>query len=68
MAQHYASAMEKALEKESQILNSGLRLADHFPAVLPNCKEQAVKFFFCFTSHGESKNPTVLFLNFISLS
>eukprot|EP01098_Paradermamoeba_levis_P009440 TRINITY_DN3933_c0_g1_i2.p1 TRINITY_DN3933_c0_g1~~TRINITY_DN3933_c0_g1_i2.p1 ORF type:complete len:103 (-),score=34.82 TRINITY_DN3933_c0_g1_i2:84-392(-) len=26
-----------------------LRLADHFPIVLPGCKEQAAKFFHCFT-------------------
>eukprot|EP01098_Paradermamoeba_levis_P009439 TRINITY_DN3933_c0_g1_i1.p1 TRINITY_DN3933_c0_g1~~TRINITY_DN3933_c0_g1_i1.p1 ORF type:complete len:109 (-),score=32.41 TRINITY_DN3933_c0_g1_i1:52-378(-) len=36
-----------------------LRLADHFPIVLPGCKEQAAKFFHCFTlnSRGQRSTP-----------
>lgn len=30
-----------------------IRVADHFPSVLPPCKEQAAKFFHCFTNSAK---------------
>eukprot|EP01115_Flamella_aegyptia_P007098 TRINITY_DN2957_c0_g2_i1.p1 TRINITY_DN2957_c0_g2~~TRINITY_DN2957_c0_g2_i1.p1 ORF type:complete len:68 (-),score=12.78 TRINITY_DN2957_c0_g2_i1:35-238(-) len=33
-----------------------IRVADHFPSVRKQCKEQAAKFFHCFSQEGQQVN------------
>lgn len=39
-----------------------VKLEDHFPAVVPQCKEQAAKFFYCFTNAGQECRVVSIFL------
>lgn len=36
-----------------------IRFKDHFPSVLPECKEYAARFFFCFTQNSEQEKEGV---------
>jgi len=40
------------MEKNGILPSKSVRLADHFPAVKNDCKDEAAKFFFCFDNNA----------------
>lgn len=40
-------------------MEEDIKLSDHFPLVRPQCKQQAAKFFYCFTKTAEATFPKV---------
>lgn len=45
--------MASPLETVVEIVSPGFRVADHFPSVLPACKEVAADFFYCFSTKSK---------------
>jgi len=39
--------------EKSKWADVDIRVQDHFPLVLKECKKEAAVFFHCFTTHGE---------------
>ncbi|KAL6071660.1 hypothetical protein QOT17_006091 [Balamuthia mandrillaris] len=51
---------QQPTEDSQQSATTGLRVADHFPSIRQDCKDQALEFFHCFSVEGEQKGKEAM--------